>query len=504
MPSSATAQILRRHAAAFTVSFVSFTALLLFNTAMRRLTADQVPLSRMGEVLLLSVSHISALTIPMAVLAAVLWVFTRLGAEGVLAAARRERHGVRRLVVPVLGAAAAVGVLTLVFNAEILPRTNHRLKVVLADGGDDYKSDREMTLFELRTAARSAREEGNPEALRRAAMYEVELHKKFALPAACMVFVLVGAALALRFPHGGVELVFCAVFGVFGVCYVFLTAGESLADRLVVSPSAAMWTGNAMLLAVAALLFTAPSFSMNDVVAAAGAEGITVEAPAPAHENVLLARVGSSPFAPGALDRLFFRPSEFFAAGHAFNRSANILSMILVIGIARAADSLRDDIFIAQFDESTLAGSSRRLESWGTFWRFIIPAGALWGGWVWCIGGWWYRVRLRWCGAHDVSARSARLVYAYVSLIAALPALLVLLVDTVVHENFAVAFGTATPWSLVPVITLFWAYVVSYRSVTGLFAVERSSALLWFLALPTIVSVSVMAIVRILLARFAP
>jgi lipopolysaccharide export LptBFGC system permease protein LptF len=106
MPSSATAQILRRHAAAFTVSFVSFTALLLFNTAMRRLTADQVPLSRMGEVLLLSVPHIVALTIPMAVLAAVLWVFTRLGAEGVLAAAQRERHGVRRLVVPVLGAAA--------------------------------------------------------------------------------------------------------------------------------------------------------------------------------------------------------------------------------------------------------------------------------------------------------------------------------------------------------------------------------------------------------------
>jgi lipopolysaccharide export system permease LptF/LptG-like protein len=396
-------------------------------------------------------------------------------------------------------------VLTLVFNSEILPRTNHRLKVVLAGGGDDYKSDREMTLFELRTAARSAREEGNPDALRRATMYEVELHKKFALPAACMVLALVGAALALRFPHGGVELVFCAVFGVFGVCYVFLTAGELLADRLVVSPSAAMWTGNALLLAVAALLFTAPSFSVTDVVAAAGAEGITVEATAPIHENVLLARVGSSPFAPGALDRLFFRPSEFFAAGHAFNRSANILSMILVIGIAHAADSLRRDIFIAHVDESsTLTASTQPLESWFGFWRFIIPAGALWGGWVWCIGGWWYRVRLRWCGAHDVSARSARLVYAYVSLIAALPALLVLIVDTVVHENFAVAFATATPWSLVPVITLFWAYVVSYRSVTGLFAVERSSALLWFLALPTIVTVAVIAIVRILLARFAP
>lgn len=55
-----------------------------------------------------------ALTIPMAVFIAVAWVFTRLGKEGVLSTARRERHGVRRLVGPVLGAAAVIAALTLV------------------------------------------------------------------------------------------------------------------------------------------------------------------------------------------------------------------------------------------------------------------------------------------------------------------------------------------------------------------------------------------------------
>ena len=35
----------------------------------------------------------------------------------------------------------------------------------------------------------------------------VELHKKFAISIACVVFVLVGAPIALRFPRGGVGLV---------------------------------------------------------------------------------------------------------------------------------------------------------------------------------------------------------------------------------------------------------------------------------------------------------
>ena len=58
------------------------------------------------EALLLAVPFTAAMTIPMAVFVTVLWVFTRLGAEGTLAAAQQERDGVRRLVAPVLGAAA--------------------------------------------------------------------------------------------------------------------------------------------------------------------------------------------------------------------------------------------------------------------------------------------------------------------------------------------------------------------------------------------------------------
>lgn len=75
-------------------------------------------------------------------------------------------------------------------------------------------------------------------------VYLVELHKKGSIALACIVFVLVGVPLALRFPHGGMGLVLGAGMAVFAVYYVGLIAGESLANRLVVPPFWAMYASN--------------------------------------------------------------------------------------------------------------------------------------------------------------------------------------------------------------------------------------------------------------------
>lgn len=256
MLNPATRQLLRRLAVAFIVSFVSLTAILLANYAAKQvpsLNTRGAPVGTIVEALLLAVPFTMAMTIPMAVFVAVLWVFTRLGAEGALAAARREHHGVRRLITPVLGAAAAVAALTLASNAEIVPRSNARLTAVLA-GGTPRRTDRSMMIGELREAARSARAEAGPDALARAASYEVEVQKKYALAAACVVLALAGVAIAFLFPGGGVGLVIGAGCAVFGAYYVCLVAGESLADRLVVSPFVAMWLANLVLLAGALLV----------------------------------------------------------------------------------------------------------------------------------------------------------------------------------------------------------------------------------------------------------
>jgi lipopolysaccharide export system permease protein len=84
--------------------------------------------------------------------------------------------------------------------------------------------------------------------------YDVEIQKKFALSAACVVFVLIGAPVALRFPRGGVGLVIGVSLGVFAIYYVGLIAGESLADRAYLTPFWAMWAANVILTGVGLVL----------------------------------------------------------------------------------------------------------------------------------------------------------------------------------------------------------------------------------------------------------
>ena len=94
------------------------------------------------------------------------------------------------------------------------------------------------------------------EARHRVNRYGVEIQKKFSLAAACIVFVLVGAPIALRFPRGGVGVVIGVSFVVFAVYYVGLIGGESLANNNLMSPFWAMWLDNVFFLIVALLLIS--------------------------------------------------------------------------------------------------------------------------------------------------------------------------------------------------------------------------------------------------------
>jgi lipopolysaccharide export system permease protein len=84
--------------------------------------------------------------------------------------------------------------------------------------------------------------------------YDIEINKKFALAAACLIFVLLGAPLAVRFPRGGVGLVIGVSLVVFGLYYVGLIGGEALANAGRVPPFWAMWGTNAILTAVGVVL----------------------------------------------------------------------------------------------------------------------------------------------------------------------------------------------------------------------------------------------------------
>lgn len=86
--------------------------------------------------------------------------------------------------------------------------------------------------------------------------YEVEIQKKFALAAACFVFILLGAPIALRFPRGGVGLTIGVSLVVFALYYVGLIAGESLARRGIIPPFISMWGANLIFTALALLLLS--------------------------------------------------------------------------------------------------------------------------------------------------------------------------------------------------------------------------------------------------------
>jgi lipopolysaccharide export system permease protein len=88
------------------------------------------------------------------------------------------------------------------------------------------------------------------EASGRVDRYAVEVHKKWSISFACISFVIIGVVMALRFPRGGIGLVIGGGLLVFAVHYIGLTAGESLADRGLVSAWAAMWTPNIVLTVV--------------------------------------------------------------------------------------------------------------------------------------------------------------------------------------------------------------------------------------------------------------
>lgn len=433
-----TKYLLRAHIGPFFFALTVLTGLLLVNTVARRfeeLAGKGLPASVIAEVFVLSVPHIIALTLPMAVLVSVLYAFSRLTADNEVTAMKASGVHLARLLLPLLVAAGAVTAGMIYFNDRILPETNHRLKNLLVDiarksptleleqqvinpietgdmrtryflqaatiepatnrlwdvviydlsepgqsrtiyadsgrmafnrdrtdlfltlhdgrvheadssepeqfqrmfferqliriegvgnrldrsQGRSSRGDREMSLAQLLQAAEDrerelaklvdeARDhaltavdrvlgeqpadsgdaagaqadsppssvspaasraqvaeatrttaselrvlEGRVQALEgRVNQYRVEYHKKYSIPFACIVFVLIGAPIAVRFPRGGVGMVIAVSLGVFAVYYMGLIGGEELADAGIVAPAWAMWAPNILFLGLGA------------------------------------------------------------------------------------------------------------------------------------------------------------------------------------------------------------------------------------------------------------
>ncbi len=81
----------------------------------------------------------------------------------------------------------------------------------------------------------------------RANQFLVEIHKKYSIPAACLIFVFVGAPLGIVVRRGNFGVSAAIALAFFVVYWACLVAGEKLADRAALSPAVAMWMADGVI-----------------------------------------------------------------------------------------------------------------------------------------------------------------------------------------------------------------------------------------------------------------
>jgi lipopolysaccharide export system permease protein len=85
--------------------------------------------------------------------------------------------------------------------------------------------------------------------------YLVEIYKKYAIPVACIVFILIGAPLGTMTKKGGFGIAASISLFFFLIYWACLIGGEKLADRSLLSPFMGMWIAN-ILLGIAGIILT--------------------------------------------------------------------------------------------------------------------------------------------------------------------------------------------------------------------------------------------------------
>ncbi len=139
--------LLRQLVAPFCFALAALTSLMLLSQIAKKfgaLVGKGLPWSVIGEVFALSLPFIVAMTLPMAVLLAVLYTFSHLAADNEITAMRANGISVYQVLVPMLLWGAVMAAFNFAFVDQVLPRSNARLRALLIDIG------RKKPTFELR------------------------------------------------------------------------------------------------------------------------------------------------------------------------------------------------------------------------------------------------------------------------------------------------------------------------------------------------------------------
>lgn len=266
-----TGRVWRQMLVPFTGGLIALSGAMLVNQIFKQrpfLLQAKASAAEVVRVLVLSIPFIVTMTLPMAVLIAVLRVFMRRTERREVVLLQLPDATPRRLVLAAVAGGILAAGLGFGLSDGVLPESNHHLRLLLVrlqhpsqvvvDPAGAYRGDREMSVSALHEVVLTARgdaeraaavgDSGRVRAARqRAATYSVEIHKKFAIAAACVVLALLGAGIGLRVRGGSWRLIAVICWAVFCVEYVGLIGGEELGDRLIISPFWGMWSANVFL-----------------------------------------------------------------------------------------------------------------------------------------------------------------------------------------------------------------------------------------------------------------
>ncbi len=130
--------LLRQLVAPFCFALAALTGFMLISQVAKKfgaLVGKGLPWSVITEVFVLSLPFIVAMTLPMAVLLAVLYSFSHLAADNEITAMRANGISVYQILAPVLLWGVFMATFNLAFVDQVLPRSNARLRSLLIDIG---------------------------------------------------------------------------------------------------------------------------------------------------------------------------------------------------------------------------------------------------------------------------------------------------------------------------------------------------------------------------------
>jgi hypothetical protein len=165
---------------------------------------------------------------------------------------------------------------------------------------------------------------------------------------------------------------------------------------------------------------------------------------------------------------LFISPRKFFRQSIDDDDKSSLLYVALLMGIASVPDGVSDII----------------IGEWTSFWFISIIGGFISAIFIWHLGGWWYRMRLRFSGAVKPDKRKARYVYIYSSFVYAAPAVLIYLILTASFKSYAEAIEEGIVFYLPMIGFLFYSIFTSYFGAREVFNVSKWKGRLWFIILP--------------------